>query len=225
MIRHGTVRWILALALMFGAAGCGGDAVGPAGGPTAGARPSADASTSDPGPPPEGQSEPEAASPADAPPLEAPPVTLTTLDWEGVEQLVAGHKGKIVVVDLWSTWCDPCRREFPHFVRLHEELRDRGVVCVSVSCDYDGIPSRPVESLRPQVLEFLQKQRATFENVMSKLATEDLFNLLKIGGVPAVFVYDRSGELVRKFTDPVDGEEFTYAGQIRPYVESLLETP
>lgn len=175
----------------------------------------------DPGPAPEGQTEPPAAEPSPAPPPQAPQVTLRILDWSGVEQIIASHKGKVVVVDLWSTGCIPCRREFPHLVKLHRELGDR-VACVSVSTDYDGIPSKPPETYRETVLEFLTQQGATFDNVLCSQAAEELFDQLKIGSIPSVFVYNQSGELVQRFTEPVDGQEFTYEGQIRPYVESLL---
>lgn len=174
----------------------------------------------DPGPPPEGQSEPTDSETPAAPP-QAPAVTLRILDWAGVEEIIAAQRGKVVVVDLWSTGCPPCRREFPQLVKLHRELGDR-VACVSVSTDYDGIPSKPPETYRETVLEFLTQQGATFDNVLCSQAAEELFEQLKIGSIPSVFVYNQAGELVQRFTEPVDGQEFTYAGQIRPYVESLL---
>ncbi len=173
----------------------------------------------DPGPPPEGQSEPVVSETPPPPP--PPAVTLRILDWAGVQEIIASHRGKVVVVDLWSTGCIPCRREFPHLVKLHRELGDR-VACISVSTDYDGIPSKPPETYREPVLEFLTQQGATFDNVLCSQAAEELFNQLKIGSIPSVFVYNQAGELVQKFTEPVDGQEFTYEGQIRPYVESLL---
>jgi thiol-disulfide isomerase/thioredoxin len=201
-------------------AGCGGS-------PSPSSSAGGDASSAgtdvsvDPGPPPEGQSEPTASEPLPVPPPQAPAVTLRILDWAGVEEIIASHRGKVVVVDLWSTGCIPCRREFPHLVKLHRELGER-VACVSVSTDYDGIPSKPPETYRETVLEFLTQQGATFDNVLCSVAAEELFDQLKIGSIPAVFVYNQAGELVQWFTEPVDGQEFTYAGQIRPYVESLL---
>lgn len=206
----------------------------------------------DPGPPPTGQTEPAPATAASgneaaAGPVLPPPddsavpeptsanegscdepaaaaqVSVQVLDWAGVEKLIVAHKGKVVVVDLWSTSCIPCRREFPNLVQLQQELGD-SVACISVSTDYDGIPSKPPESYREKVLTFLTKQNASFENVLSSVAAEDLFNQLKIGSIPAVFVYDRNGKRVKVFADPIEGEEFTYADHIRPFVESLLRS-
>jgi thiol-disulfide isomerase/thioredoxin len=151
-------------------------------------------------------------------------VGLVTTDWAGVEQLVKSHAGKVVVIDLWSTSCIPCRREFPNLVKIHQELGDR-VACISVSTDYDGIPSKPAESYRTKVLDFLTKQHAAFDNVLASVPAEDLFNALKIGSIPAVLVYDQRGQRVKVFADPEEGQEFTYAGHIRPLVESLLAKP
>jgi thiol-disulfide isomerase/thioredoxin len=206
--------------------------------------PGSDVELGDPGPAPEGQSEPESESPEAVPPAPGDPdpisddnaratpagggdasaggdVTVEVADWSAVERQIAAHKGKVVVVDLWSTSCIPCRREFPQLVKLHEELGD-AVACISVSLDYSGIPSKPPESYLPKVTEFLKSQNATFQNILSSVDAETLFGKLKIGSIPAVYVYDQEGKLSKRFADPADGEEHTYAGDIRPYVEGLL---
>ncbi|MCA9054053.1 MAG: redoxin domain-containing protein [Planctomycetaceae bacterium] len=149
-------------------------------------------------------------------------VSVELLDWAGVEQLIASHRGQVVVVDLWSTSCIPCRREFPNLVKLQQELGNR-VACISVSTDYSGIASKPAASYREKVLEFLNKQQAAFENVLSTQASDDLFDSLQIGSIPAVFVYNQAGQRVKVFADPIDGEEFTYAEHIRPFVLGLLK--
>lgn len=201
--------WLLCCSLVIAVCGCGGsqDKAASTGGETAPAGGAID--LGDPGPPPDGQTEP------------ASEVTLQVLDWSGVEGLIAAHRGQVVVVDFWSTACDPCRREFPELVKLHRDLGAK-VACISVSADYDGIPSKPVETYQPDVLAFLQSQEATFENVLCSLPPDELYDTLQFASIPAVFVYDQSGKLAQRFTDPVDGKEFTYAGQIRPYVEGLL---
>jgi thiol-disulfide isomerase/thioredoxin len=47
-------------------------------------------------------------------------------------------KGKIVVVDIWATWCGPCRLVIPHLVRLHETFKGRGVAVVGLNSDEDA---------------------------------------------------------------------------------------
>lgn len=213
----------LGCTLVLALAGCGGTATTPSASATPAAAPPAPA-TAEIGPPPAGQSEPPVDGPEVAPASAEQQVALQTRDWAGVEQLIASHAGKVVVVDLWSTSCIPCRREFPELVKLHQELGPQ-VACISVSADYDGLPSKPVETYRERVLEFLTSQHATFDNVLASVPAEDLFNALKIGSIPAVFVYDRTGQRVKVFADPEDGQEFTYANHIRPFVASLLAAP
>lgn len=246
------MRWILAPLLTGCLMAMSGCAENPPADPAADAEipvPGGDVDLGDPGPAPEGQTEPEADGSNAVPPAPAPvsddnaklqptrgpnnlgdaqhtsageDVEVRIADWEGVEKLIASHKGKVVVVDLWSTSCVPCRREFPHLVKLNEELGD-AVACISVSLDYSGIPSKPPQSYLPKVTEFLKGQDATFDNVLSSVDAETLFGKLKLGSIPAVYVYDQQGKLSKRFADPEDGKEHTYARDIRPHVESLLQ--
>src|SRR5690606_3001004 len=93
-------------------------------------------------------------------------VELKLQSWDATKTLIDSHKGKIVVVDFWSTSCLPCRREFPHLVALQKAYPGQ-VACVSVSLDYSGRKSRPPATYREPVLEFLKQQRATIDNVLS----------------------------------------------------------
>jgi thiol-disulfide isomerase/thioredoxin len=224
-----TLRVAVVFALLLSVYGCGDSGSSTSTGSGAAEVPTAGSGVDlgDPGPPPAGQSEPSESTPSSDSSATAAPsgtVALQVDDWAGVEKLIAAHAGKVVVVDLWSTSCIPCRREFPNLVQLHRDLGP-AVACISVSTDYDGIPSKPPETYREKVLAFLTEQHATIENVLSSTAAEDLFNELKIGSIPAVFVYDQSGKRAKVFADPVDGEEFTYADHIRPFVQGLLSTP
>ncbi len=152
-------------------------------------------------------------------------VTLKILDWDATETLIAEHKGKVVVVDMWSTSCAPCRKEFPHLVRLHKKYKNR-VACVSVNCDYLGIQGEPPESDRDRVLEFLREKGATFDNVLSSVASDELFEKLEFASIPVVYVYGKDGTLKKRF-DNEEGlygdEGFTYQKDVIPFVEGLLQ--
>ena len=52
---------------------------------------------------------------------------LLPVDESGFQQLVAAHRGKVVVYDFWATWCDSCRAELPQLVKLQAKLRARGL--------------------------------------------------------------------------------------------------
>ena len=151
-------------------------------------------------------------------------VTVEIKSWAEVQQMVAGLRGQVVVVDVWSTWCVPCTVKFPEFVTLHES-HPTGLTCISVAANYSGLADEPPESFRDEVLEFLRSQNATFPNVISSTPDEELYATIGADAVPIVLVYGRDGELRKTFTSDHDqyGEEgFTYADHIVPLVEELL---
>lgn len=151
-------------------------------------------------------------------------VSLKIMGFDDVQKLVASKRGKVVVLDAWSTSCVPCMREFPHLVELHKSYGDK-VACISLSADYAGIKSKPPEFYREKVLKFLTKQGATFDNVLCSVPADELFEKLEIPSIPAVFVYDQSGKLVKTFDNSEaesEEDEFTYK-DVTKLVDSLLK--
>lgn len=155
---------------------------------------------------------------------DAPKVVITPGTWKDVQTRIAAHKGKVVVVDAWATSCPSCVAEFPGLVKLHK-LHGKDVACISVSCDYQGIKSKPAEFYRERVTKFLEKQGATFENYLSTQPAEAMYSSMGIASIPAVFVYGPDGKLVKRFDNDNAGTEeegFTYK-EITELVESLLK--
>ncbi len=137
-------------------------------------------------------------------------VELVPLDYDGVQKLIQSHQGKVVVLDCWSTSCDPCVEEFPGLVALHKQHADQ-VACISLNLDYIGI-GKP-EEYREPVLAFLQKQGATFDNVLSTEADEEITKKFGFAAIPVVFVYDRQGKLLKRFDNEAAEKKedlFTY---------------
>ncbi|HBH52663.1 MAG TPA: hypothetical protein DDY91_12320 [Planctomycetaceae bacterium] len=152
-------------------------------------------------------------------------VTLEISDWDSVVDKIAAHKGKIVVLDAWSTSCPPCMKEFPNLVKMNARYGGKQVVCMSLSCDYAGIKNKPPEFYRERVMKFLEKEQATFENLMASDEAEIVFDKLKIASIPAVLVYGRDGKLAKCFNNDnatTDEEGFTYA-DVSKFVEDLLK--
>lgn len=58
---------------------------------------------------------------------------VTTID--GKQLKLADLKGKVVIVDVWGTWCPPCRAEIPHFKKLYEQYKDQGLEIVGLACE------------------------------------------------------------------------------------------
>ena len=114
-------------------------------------------------------------------------VSVKVVTWEETLKLVADQKGKVVVLDAWSTSCQPCMKEFPNLVKLHEKYGNYGVACMSLSCDYQGIKNKPPDYYRERVLKFLEKQGAGFQNLLSSEPAEELYDKMELASIPAVF--------------------------------------
>lgn len=165
-----------------------------------------------------------AAKEKEAEPETPAEIPLKIATWEEVEQQVATHAGKVVVLDLWSTSCQPCIREFPNLVALQKKFPE-GVVCMSVNSDYFGTKSKPPEYFVERVTAFLTEQNATFDNYLCSVSSDELYAQLKLASIPAVLVYGTDGKLVNRFdNDEMKyGDEFTYPDHVIPLVEQLLQ--
>jgi thiol-disulfide isomerase/thioredoxin len=129
----------------------------------------------------------------------APEVKLELKSFDDLQKLIASKQGKLVVVDAWSTYCEPCMKEFPNLVALHKQHGDQ-VACISLCANYSGLGKPEDEKEEPR--KFLQSQGATFDNILSTDPDTKLYKSLDIVSVPAILVYDRAGKLLKKF----DGE-------------------
>jgi thiol-disulfide isomerase/thioredoxin len=153
-------------------------------------------------------------------------VSVRPATWKQVQEFVASQKGKVVVLDLWSTSCLPCMVEFPELVKLQQQHKD-GLVCVSFNLDYAGIKSKPPEYYQPRVEKFLTSRKAELQNFLSTEEAVEVFDQVGINAIPAVLVYGKDGKLARRFDESLltDGndEAFTYQADINPFVEQLLK--
>ncbi|MCH7685739.1 MAG: TlpA family protein disulfide reductase [Planctomycetes bacterium] len=152
-------------------------------------------------------------------------VTLTIKNWQDVQKLVATHKGKVVVVDIWTTTCLACLVEFPKFAALQKKYGKDKVVCISVNCDYDGIESKPPKYYREDVLKFLRKKHATFENVMLDLSFIAFLDKIKLESTPAILVYGPATKLAKRFdNDDAKSEKDEYSMKdVQALIERLLK--
>ncbi|MEK6249861.1 MAG: TlpA family protein disulfide reductase [Planctomycetales bacterium] len=118
----------------------------------------------------------------------------------GFGRFIARQRGKVVVVDVWATYCPPCMRDFHHLVALHRKEDSQKVVCMSLNIDNQGLA--PVDRLVPRVLKFLEKQKATFDNILMTDDADQVYRALGLVGIPAVLVYDQPGRLVEPVIPP-----------------------
>ena len=148
-------------------------------------------------------------------PPPAEEITLQTCDAAGLEQALERHRGEVVLIDFWATWCGPCLELFPHTVELHRRFGGRGLAVVTVSLD-DA-------EQRPAVDEFLVRSGATMENYLSMYGVGPAaFTAFGIddGALPHVRLYDRQGNPYLTFSS---GGKAIDPRQIQRAVEALMK--
>jgi len=154
-------------------------------------------------------------------------VTVRVMDLQGVRMLIESYRGKVVVVDYWSTDCPPCIRELPGLVELSKTYPDNQLRCMTVSLDYVGIVDTPPESYKPKVLGILQPLGAKFDNILCSIESEKALQLLDLAAPPAVDVYDQQGRLAKRFDNSSatnENEAFTYE-EVKRLVQELMQRP
>jgi thiol-disulfide isomerase/thioredoxin len=96
-----------------------------------------------------------------------------------------------VLVNVWATWCQPCREEFPDLMKVRRDLAPRGLRVVLVSADFD-------DDREEQVRKFLAAQGADFPSFLKEGKDEEFIEGLEpkwSGALPATLIYDGEGRL------------------------------
>ena len=93
----------------------------------------------------------------------APDFSLPTLTGEPLT--LSSYRGKVVLLDFWATWCDPCREEIPHFVELQTKYGSQGLQIIGVSMDDSPEPVR----------DYAQRVKINYPIVMGNAKTGTLF--------------------------------------------------
>jgi thiol-disulfide isomerase/thioredoxin len=130
------------------------------------------------------------------------------IDLAGYNQLIAGSRGKAVMVNFWATWCEPCRNEFPGIISLSKEYGSQGLVVIGVSLDADSDMNL--------VRHFLSQSHADFPNFREKPGIDaDAFyhgvNPDWHGTLPYTDFYARDGHLARYFVGDHPRDAFVEA--------------
>jgi thiol-disulfide isomerase/thioredoxin len=126
------------------------------------------------------------------------PPNLKAINGNALKKAVADQKGKVVVLNLWATWCGPCVEEFPYFVKLSNDYKSKGLVVIGASLD------EPED--RGKVAAFIGKTKTTFPMFMRTDRTMDEFiqplDKKWVGTAPTTYIFAKNGKLAG---EPING--------------------
>jgi thiol-disulfide isomerase/thioredoxin len=125
----------------------------------------------------------------------APAWTLKDLDGKTVS--LSDFKGKVVILDIWATWCPPCRAEIPHFIELQNEWKDKDVTVVGMSVDSTGAAD---------VAKFVKDNGMNYPIVMGDEAAATAYGADQ--GIPTTVVIDKKGDIVATHLGLTDKDVF-----------------
>ena len=108
---------------------------------------------------------------------------VPNLDMEGLRNLLAQHKGRVVMLNFFATWCPPCRAEIAEIGRIYPDYEKKGVTLIGLSVDDD----------KSKVAPFVAKQGIAWPVYT---VGADVARTYQIFSIPHNAMYDREGKLV-----------------------------
>lgn len=127
---------------------------------------------------------------------------------EGKVMALADLRGKVVFLNVWATWCPPCRQEIPSMERLYRRLRGEGLEILAVSIDAGGAAD---------VVPFVREQGMTFPVLLDPQGK--IRGLYGLTGVPESFLIDKKGVVRKVAIGPLDWS----APEVLGYFQELLK--
>lgn len=132
----------------------------------------------------------------------APDFRARAVDGSGAVRTLADYRGKVVVLNIWATWCRPCIVEMPSFERLRREVPDTGLAIVAVSID----DVAGADSVR----NFASALGVSFDILLD--STHAIERAYQVTGYPETFVIARDGTIRKKWIGP---DDWSSAGNLR----------
>lgn len=120
-------------------------------------------------------------------------------------------RGKVVLLNVWATWCAPCRWEMPALDRLHRALRDRGLEVVAVSVD--AAPGGPDGAVR----EMVEELGLSFTVLVDPAG--EVRRRFGVSGLPTTFLIGRDGTVLERVLGPARWDRAPHADRVREALE------
>jgi len=139
---------------------------------------------------------------------EAADFKLTSLDGQSIA--LSSLRGKVVFLNVWATWCPPCREEMPAIEALYEKFKDdKNFVVLAVSQDTDG--SGPVAA-------YVKKNGFRFDVLLDP--ENKVGEAYDVSGIPETFIIDQRGRIVAHHVGPYDWAN----PEIRDALQELIKS-
>ena len=140
---------------------------------------------------------------------DVPAPNFTFPDLDGKMVSLIDYKGKVVLLNIWATWCAPCVAEMPSMEKLYQELKGEGFEILAISVDEAGAKA---------VIPFMEKHKLGFPVLLDPKG--DIKNLYQATGIPESFIIDKDGIIVEKIIGPRD---WAASGAIR-FFRNLIQS-
>lgn len=156
--------------------------------------------------------------------MEGKPFAFEAVDLEGrtVSHMDPAFTGKVLVLDIWGSWCPPCRAEIPHLNSLYDTYREQGLEIVGIAFEHAPDRAGAVEGLRRFIREYRMEYPVLYGGMPEAGDLRRAFpDLGDFGGFPTTLVIDREG-LVREVTV---GFSPALMGKLEAAVKDALARP
>lgn len=117
------------------------------------------------------------------------PFEFTLTDIDGAEVSLADYKGKVVIVDIWGTWCPPCREEIPSFIKLQDKFGDKGFQMLGLNYERGASEEANIKL----VVDYAKENGINYPCIMGDAATRA--QVPDFGGFPTTMFVDKTGKV------------------------------
>ena len=134
-----------------------------------------------------------------------PLMAVSMPDLQGKSRNLSEWRGKVLVVNFWATWCPPCLKEIPEFVRMQEKSGPKGLQFVGIAADQPD-----------KVRQFAAKHHINYPILLGEMDVIQIARLAgnEAGGLPFTVIIDREGQWVRSESGALD--ELRLSNMVEP---------
>jgi thiol-disulfide isomerase/thioredoxin len=137
-----------------------------------------------------------------------PPLQVTNLAGKAVD--LSNYKGKVVLLNFWASWCEPCREEFDELIHLQEKYRSKGLAVLAVN----------LAEMKPRIYQYL-KSAGLPENAVEILRDQNslTYKAWKARGLPNTFLINKAGQVQAVWVGAIDNAD---SDEVKMVIEKLL---